>query len=897
MSAFERLSGALQYHIVNTLGFADLRPVQLLSIDALLDGKNAVVLAPTAGGKTESAFFPLLSMMDNKDWRPVSVLYLSPIRALLNNQEDRISKYAGLLGRRAFKWHGDTAQGPRKHFLRDPADILLITPESLEATLMSARVPSREIFAGLRAVIIDEVHAFADDDRGAHLASLLERLTRLAGRDVQRIGLSATVGNPPEILQWLQGSSKRAGIVVDPGGARRVPELALDYVGSAENAALVIEALHPGKKRLVFVDSRRQAEQLGHLIGGRGVPTFVTHGSLSVSERRDAERAFEEGQDCVIVATSALELGIDVGDLDHVLQIDAPSSVASFLQRMGRTGRRGGPPNCTFLATKEPAVVQAAAILTLFRDGFVEPVQPSSHAYHILAHQVMSVAVQHSGLARSAFWEQLKGAAPFANISDDDRERIIDHMLTSEILADQGGRLWLGPQGEKRYGRANFRELYAVFDTPRLISVRAGVEDVGTVDASFLKAITSEPEPGAFLLAGRTWQIVTIEWERGICIVKPAPGGRAPRWFGQPRFLGYDLCQASRRVLLGEVEDPAWSARARRVIETSRAEYGFLRDAPSPILESSEALEWWTFAGGAANLLIARMLEAELGSKVTSNNHAIRLKEKAGQSGVALSQTLERLRQRGAPTRDDCARFAVGEDRKRFSKFDPCLPDDLLAELVVESSLDVPSAKNVLAAPIGMPVPRAPVTAGAALLEPRLSAVLEGEGDAFVAEDSADAQARTFKCLSIRPAWAWMIIYLQAPRWKDVENRTWSTEYRGPLLIHASQGLTREEYHDACQAALSAGKATPAQLPTFESVGEIRGTLIGAVSLVDVAEPERLVSPWHQSNSYGWHIGERVAFRPRALPGKLGLFKVVLTPEELSIVTAGLPVNSGAVDL
>ncbi len=699
MSAFERLSAALQYHIVNTLGFAELRPVQLQAIDALLDGKNAVVLAPTAGGKTESAFFPLLSQMDALDWRPVSVLYLSPIRALLNNQEDRVARYAGLIGRRVFKWHGDTGQGARRQFLREPTDILLITPESLEAMLMSPRVPARELFAGLQAVIIDEVHAFADDDRGAHLAALLERLTRLGGRDVQRIGLSATVGNPKEILRWIQGSSKRDSGVVDPGGARRSPDLSLDYVGSVENAALVIKALHPGRKRLVFVDSRRQAEQLGHLVGGLGVSTFVTHGSLSVTERRDAERAFEEGQDCVIVATSALELGIDVGDLDHVLQLDAPPSVASFLQRMGRTGRRGGAANCTFLATKEPSVVQAAAILTLFREGFVEPVRPNPRAYHILVHQLMSLAVQHGGLAPDSFWAQVEGAAPFSGITAEDRTRIIEHMLGAGILADQGGRLWLGPEGEKRYGRANFRELYAVFDTPRLISVRAGVQDVGTIDASFLSAISSEPEPGAFLLGGRTWQVVTIEWERGLCIVKPAPAGRAPRWFGEPRFLSYELCQASRRVLLGEVDDPAWSARARRVLETARAEYAFLQDSPAPILEASDKLEWWTFAGGGANLLLARMLEAELGAKVTSNNHSVRFKDKAGESVVALRQALERLKERSAPTAEDCAKFALGGEKKRFSKFDPCLPEDLLGRLVVETSLDVDSTRKILLDP------------------------------------------------------------------------------------------------------------------------------------------------------------------------------------------------------
>ena len=159
----------------------------------MLAGDNCVVLAPTAGGKTEAAFFPLLSAMDTEDWRPVSVLYLSPIRALLNNQEDRVARYAGLIGRRAFKWHGDIGPGPRRQFQSDPADILLTTPESLEAMLMSPRVATARLFAGLRAVVVDEVHAFADDDRGAHLSALLERLTRLAEAVYQQLTPQAGV--------------------------------------------------------------------------------------------------------------------------------------------------------------------------------------------------------------------------------------------------------------------------------------------------------------------------------------------------------------------------------------------------------------------------------------------------------------------------------------------------------------------------------------------------------------------------------------------------------------------------------------------------------------------------------------------------------------------------------
>ena len=197
--------------------------------------------------------------------------------------------------------------------------------------------------ANLRAVIVDEIHAFAGDDRGWHLLSVLERITRLAGRELQRIGLSATVGNPELLIDWLAGPAKASASCFGPRRpAAAQAEVKLDYVGSLENAAVVISRLHRGEKRLVFVDSRARAEELGAGLRQLGITAFVTHSSLSQEQRRQAEDAFANRDDCVIVATSVLELGIDVGNLDRVIQIDSPTTVSSFLQRMGRTGRRAG---------------------------------------------------------------------------------------------------------------------------------------------------------------------------------------------------------------------------------------------------------------------------------------------------------------------------------------------------------------------------------------------------------------------------------------------------------------------------------------------------------------------------------------------------------------------------
>ena len=352
---FDRLHDSVRYHVVNSLGWPGLRPLQRESVAPIHDGRDCVLLAPTAGGKTEAATLPVLSRMLEEDWSGLSVLYLCPLRALANNLGPRLARYAGFVGRRAEVWHGDTSQGDRKRIRKDPPDILITTPESVEAQLVSAYTNEEIFFGGVRTVIIDEVHAFAAADRGWHLLAVLSRLERLTGKPIQRIGLSATIGNPDEILRWL--SPRRATgpepIVVNPqASGPSAAELKIDFVGSLLNAAQVISQLHRGEKRLVFVDSRQRAEELGNELKRLEVQTFVSHSALGFDERRQAERAFAEAENCVIVATSTLELGIDVGDLDRVIQIDAPSSVASFLQRLGRTG--GAPARPATASSSRP---------------------------------------------------------------------------------------------------------------------------------------------------------------------------------------------------------------------------------------------------------------------------------------------------------------------------------------------------------------------------------------------------------------------------------------------------------------------------------------------------------------------------------------------------------------
>ncbi len=386
------------------------------------------LLAPTAGGKTEAASFPILTRAANEGWRGLSVLYVCPLRALLNNLEPRLNTYAEWLGRRAQLWHGDTTQGKRKAILANPPDVLLTTPESLEAMLVSTKVNPREHFANVRAIVVDEVHAFAGDDRGWHLLAVLERLEQLAGTRSSASGCRPRSATRTSCSHWLQGSGadKRPSTVVAPdivaGSGRPPGDVTLDHVGSIANAAKVISLLHAGEKRLVFCESRREVEELARSLRERDVTTFVSHSSLSIDERRRAEQAFAEARDCVIVSTSTLELGIDVGDLDRVIQINAPRSVASFLQRLGRTGRRpGSTRNALFLTTTDDGLLQAAGLLLLWSRGYVEPVTAPPSPRHIAAQQMLALCLQEGRIGNNVWSEWWDGLPIFDEHADGDR--------------------------------------------------------------------------------------------------------------------------------------------------------------------------------------------------------------------------------------------------------------------------------------------------------------------------------------------------------------------------------------------------------------------------------------------------------------------------------------------
>jgi ATP-dependent Lhr-like helicase len=612
--------------------------------------------------------------MATGEWPGLSVLYVCPIKALLNNLESRLSRYAGFVGRTVQVWHGDIGQGTKARARRSAPDILLTTPESLEGMLISTKVDRASWFGSVRVVIVDELHAFAGDDRGWHLRAVIKRIEAYARQPIQRIGLSATVGNPDELLAWFAGAGERQ--IVGSSSVSTDADVTIDHVGSIANAATVISRLHRGSKRLVFCDSRSRVEELGVALRSLNTRTFVSHSSLSASERKLAETAFAEEQDCVIVATSTLELGIDVGDLDYVIQIDSPSTVSSFLQRMGRSGRRAGSRrNCLFLTTTDEAFLLACAITTLWREKYVEHIKPPPLPWHIVAQQMLALVLEYPG--HSAREVVAVARTQFPDLDPETVATVFDFMEARGILFVSSDLASMGPEGEKLFGRSHFLDLLSAFASPMVLAARHGATELGDVDPMAVQQ--QKDGPTVLLLGGRSWKVIAVEWSRRTVWLEPTDEKGKSRWLGTSRRLGFEVCQAMRRVLLQEGDAGlVLSKRGTRQLDDVRDLIIAPEHQGSLLLEHlpSGRHRWWTFAGGAVNSALALRL-GETGSARVDDLWV------ETDAGVPVPELIQRPVDHSAITV-----FGAKMAERSALKFAACLCFDLVAAVVAERLLD-----------------------------------------------------------------------------------------------------------------------------------------------------------------------------------------------------------------
>ena len=610
MRAFDRYAPFVQEYIYRN-HWENLRSIQVAAADAIFNtDENVLLTASTASGKTEAAFFPIITLFSEDMPSSVGCIYIGPLKALINDQFSRLNDLCAEADIPVWHWHGDVAQSHKAKLMKHPSGILQITPESLEALLLHKHAAIAKLFGDLRFVVIDEVHSLLRGDRGGQTLCLIERLSRIAGVNPRRIGLSATIGDPEGTGEFLSLGTGRKTVIpkIDAKGSKWRLSMEHFYVKDAQaaedkqipNALPVLEEKTDdapanadpgigyifehtrGKKCLVFVNSREECEMvtttLRHYCELNHEPDrfLVHHGNLSASYRETAEGIMkDDSQYMTTVTTATLELGIDIGRLERAFQIDAPWTVSSFLQRMGRTGRRELPPEMWFVIREdEPEVramlpttipwklLQGIALVQLYlEERWVEPPQLDRLPFSLLYHQTMSTLASCGEMSPRALADRVLRLHYFHRITQEDYRVLLRHLIaTDHIQQTEQGGLIVGLAGERVINSFKF---YGVFQESEEYTVRSESQELGT--------IVSPPPVGEKLaIAGHVWQVLDVDHKRRLIYCRQVKGS-VPAYFGQcPGDLHTKILTRMRRVLQEDRQYPYLMKNAVARLEQAR---------------------------------------------------------------------------------------------------------------------------------------------------------------------------------------------------------------------------------------------------------------------------------------------------------------------------------------
>ena len=608
-SVFERFPEFIREYIYSH-GWESLRAVQVAAAETILNrDSNLLLTSSTASGKTEAAFFPILSELWENPSSTVSVLYIAPLKSLINDQFYRIEELLEQSGIPVTHWHGDVAQSHKKKLLENPKGILQITPESLESMLINRSNDLIRIFGDLRFVVIDEIHTLTGSDRGNQILCQLARIGRLIGYHPRRIGLSATIGDAHLAAAWLGAGSGRDTDVPKLEAERLRWRLGLEHfyvqdlsedqatdpkertkgenLPSSPRApfdagySFMYECIYD-RKSLVFSNSREETEYLcatfRQIAKLRGDPDvfLIHHGNLSAPIREEAEQKMKDDEQfAVTCATVTMELGIDIGGLERILQNQSPNSVTSFLQRLGRSGRRGQPPEMMMVFREEDPLpntplpnlipwqlLQAIAIVELYREErFIEPPNLRKLPFSLLFHQTLSVLASTGELTARRLAERVLELPPFAHVTKEDYKVLILSMLNNDFLEmTEEKTLIVGLAGERLLKSFHF---YAVFKDSEDFTVRCGSDEIGTIT-------TAPPVGDRFALAGRLWEVEELDIQRKLIYVKSVEGKMEVSWPGDYGEIHTRIVERMRQVLLEDTVYPYLKPNAQKRLEVAR---------------------------------------------------------------------------------------------------------------------------------------------------------------------------------------------------------------------------------------------------------------------------------------------------------------------------------------
>ena len=568
MDVFNRYAPFIQDYIYQNK-WEELRGIQVAAAEVIFDTDDNLLLSSgTASGKTEAAFLPILTQLYENPSTSVGVIYISPLKALINDQFKRLEHLLMDAHIPVTRWHGDASQTKKHKLVKNPEGILQITPESLESLVSGKRGACLNMFSDLRYVIIDEVHHFMRDARGVQLLCVLERLQQLTGVVPRRVGLSATLGDVTLAQQWLNtGTLRKCAAPVTPEGKKRIRlhiERFVNYADSrdmeeSDGSGNIVNVAINGeigdrehfeylfkmtldKKTILFTNSREETEfilaNLREIAIQNKAPDVyrVHHGNVAAMLRESTEDEMKADDEKIVTgATVTLELGIDIGSLDQAIQVGAPISVASFAQRLGRCGRRGQVPQLLFTFVESIRVntddslalinwefIRMIAIIELYtREHWIEPIPPLHHPYNLLYHQTMSHLKSCGELSPAALAQAILSLGSFSHISQEDYKELLSHLLKIDQLEQtERGGLIIGREGEKV---VNSHKFLTVFDAPEYLLVKDENRTIGTVDKVY-------PVGVRFALAGHTWETVDVNAKSKVIFVKSVPGISLVDW-------------------------------------------------------------------------------------------------------------------------------------------------------------------------------------------------------------------------------------------------------------------------------------------------------------------------------------------------------------------------------
>jgi ATP-dependent Lhr-like helicase len=600
-------------YIADVERWEGFRRIQIAAYDPIISGQDTLLVAPTASGKTEAAFIPIFNKLLQEQPRGLVCLYLSPLKALINDASLRLRRWTNALNISLQRRHGDAKEASPEQLCNRPPSVLLTTPESLEVLLVYRNHEQRRaLFEGLRFVVVDEIHSFLQSERGSQLSSVLNRVQTYSNAIPQRIGLSATVGNTEMVAEWLGGPD--TAVVSEGTGRSLDARVMLD-----PDETQITEALRvlQEPKILIFVKSRRQAEHVGGGLSRRFSRhlTHVHHSSVDRELRQAAESRFKSSRIALMTCTSTLELGIDIGDVGGVIHYEPPHSASAFVQRSGRSGRRSGSAKTVLLAGSPGEVLIASALIKLALQGQVENLAPAQVPKDVLLQQVLCMVLEHQQFPAADAWQLLRQAASFRNIPEADWWELVEFWERAGLIEVHRGQVSMGAEMERSFGGRNYLDALSTLPFVREFTVIADGRLIGGIDPAF--AINALHEGSQIVLAGDPWIVDTVDLDRGKVYVHQGTEGEPPRWLGGGGSMSFELAQAMFQMLCEGPDDEVTASLDEAAITAMQplldlaSSLGFSAGTCPCVFEPDQR-RWTliTFAGDRANALLCDMARA-----------------------------------------------------------------------------------------------------------------------------------------------------------------------------------------------------------------------------------------------------------------------------------------------